>query len=68
MLRSSIARFLRTSAGLVDTDTLMANATGIVVHGATAGTSRPTIFDVVIWIGSVEPTNAANDDLWIDNS
>lgn len=37
-----------------------------VVHGATAGTTRPTGAAVVHWIGSVEPTNATNNDLWTD--
>lgn len=40
------------------------DALGVVVHGATAGTARPTNYDVVMWIGSVEPTNAINDDIW----
>lgn len=40
-----------------------------VVHGATAGTARPTKTDgIVLWIGSVEPTNAENNDLWVDTS
>ena len=39
-----------------------------VDHGATAGTSRPTGFDMVIWTGTVEPTNASNGDLWVDQT
>lgn len=45
-----------------------------VNHGATAGTARPTIGSnntaapLVIWVGSVEPTNALATDIWIDNS
>jgi hypothetical protein len=39
-------------------------AMGVIVHGATAGTARPTGYAVVTWIGSVEPTNAINDDIW----
>lgn len=39
-----------------------------VEHGATAGTARPTGFDIVIWNGSVEPTNASNGDLWVDTA
>ena len=39
-------------------------------HGATAGTDRPTTKSdvIVLWIGSVEPTNAENNDLWVDTS
>lgn len=39
-----------------------------VIHGSTAGTSRPSGFASVMWIGSVEPTNAENDDIWVDTS
>lgn len=41
---------------------------GFVNHGATAGTARPANFGLVIWIGSVEPTNATNDDIWVDTT
>ena len=40
----------------------------VVAHGATAGTARPTGADAVYWVGSVEPTNAQDHDLWYDNS
>ena len=43
-------------------------ATGYVNHGAVAGTARPTDYSQVIWLGSVEPTNAVNDDIWIDTT
>lgn len=41
-----------------------ADAVARVAHGATAGTARPTAA-LVIWIGSVEPTNRASGDLWV---
>lgn len=41
---------------------------GYVNHGATAGTARPSGFAAVQWVGSVEPTNAIDGDLWIDVS
>ena len=44
------------------------NVKGTINHGATAGTARPSGFDSVEWIGSVEPTNATNDDTWIDTT
>lgn len=50
----------------VDDKAESANAMGVVVHGATAGTARPTGYNVITWIGSVEPTNATDDDTWID--
>ncbi len=37
-------------------------------HGATAATARPTGYFVVYWYGTVEPTNAANNDIWIDTT
>jgi hypothetical protein len=37
---------------------------GVVVHGAVAGTARPTGYTSVTWIGSVDPTNAINGDIW----
>lgn len=45
-----------------------------VDHGATAGTARPTLGssstspNVVLWNGSVEPTNAQNGDWWFDSA
>ena len=38
---------------------------GTVVHAATASTARPTGFACVTWIGSVQPTNALTNDIWI---
>ncbi len=37
-----------------------------VVHGTNAGYKRPGISIPVMWIGSVEPTNALDNDLWVD--
>lgn len=43
-------------------------------HGATAGTARPVLDSgsaaaaCVVWLGSVQPTNATTDDLWWDTS
>lgn len=45
-----------------------ANAMGSMYHGATAGTARPSGFNIVTWIGSVEPTNAINNDIWINTA
>lgn len=42
------------------------NGMGVVVHGSTAGTARPSGFAVIHWIGTVEPTNAVNGDIWTD--
>ncbi len=41
---------------------------GVINHGGTAGTARPSNFDSVEWLGTVEPSNAANDDTWIDTT
>jgi hypothetical protein len=36
-----------------------------VNHGSDANLSRPD-FDVVFWVGSVEPVNAIDGDVWLD--
>jgi hypothetical protein len=43
---------------------IAANGMGVCVHGATAGTARPTGFAQITWIGSVAPTNAVTNDIW----
>lgn len=45
-----------------------ASGIGVVEHGATAGTARPSGYAAVHWYGTVEPTNAANNDLWFDTT
>jgi hypothetical protein len=40
-------------------------AMGAVNHGADADVARPD-YDVVHWVGSVEPDNALDGDLWTD--
>lgn len=47
---------------------LSTSGKGVVQHGATAGTARPTGFAFVEWVGSVEPTNAIDGDTWIDTA
>jgi hypothetical protein len=44
---------------------LAASGVGFVHHGSVAATVRPTGFKMVIWEGSVEPTNATAEDLVI---
>lgn len=44
------------------------NIMGYVVHGAVAGTARPTGFGVVMWIGTVQPTNSIDGDIWINTT
>lgn len=48
--------------------TLSTSGKGVVEHGATAGTARPSGFASIEWIGSVEPTNAVDGDTWIDTA
>lgn len=48
-----------------DATKIVNNGMGVVVHGATAGTARPTGFACITWIGSVQPTNAATNDIWV---
>jgi broad specificity phosphatase PhoE len=53
---AAIGEKVRKDAGVV-----------VVSHGATASTTRPTAA-IVYWVGSVEPTNAINADLWYDTT
>lgn len=53
-------------SGVALASTSTNNGKGIVVHGAVAGTARPTGFASIEWQGTVEPTNAINGDTWID--
>ena len=39
---------------------------GYVNHGASASTPRPTGYVAVIWLGSVEPSNAVAGDIYIE--
>ena len=39
-----------------------------VTHGSSATYARPPVSVAVIWIGSVQPTNAINGDVWMDTS
>lgn len=44
------------------------NATS-VVHGADNSVARPlTAQSVVVWVGSVEPLNAVNNDIWVSTA
>lgn len=40
----------------------------VVVHGADANVARPAGVPAVYWIGSAEPGNATNNDLWYGGS
>jgi hypothetical protein len=44
------------------------DAVTAVTHGSNAGTARPAGVTAVYWIGTVEPVNAVNGDLWIGGS
>jgi hypothetical protein len=50
--------------------TRIAKVDGVVVvdHGTNASVARPTGYAMVIWRGSVQPTNALNTDFWLDTS
>ena len=55
-------------AAKVDDTDLSSGGKGTVVHGAVAGTARPSGFLSIEWIGSVEPSNAIDGDTWIDTT
>ena len=41
---------------------------GHVHHGSDATVERPTGYSAVMWVGSVEPDNWIDEDLWVDES
>jgi hypothetical protein len=53
-----------STSGSVDKTELM----GVTVHGSVSGSARPSGFSVVTWIGSVEPVNAIDNDIWYNNN
>lgn len=60
---------LGTAAAAAATDfAAAADALGYVNHGASASTARPTGYAAIVWVGTVEPTNAMNGDIWEDLS
>lgn len=49
-------------------EVLAASGKGFVNHAAAAGTARPTGYASIEWYGSVEPTNAADGDTWVETA
>lgn len=41
---------------------------GVIVHGSTAATERPNNYAQYTWIGTVEPDNMDDNDIWIDTT
>ena len=46
-------------------EVILESATIVVNHGTNSSIARPSGASVVYWIGTVEPTNATNNDLWV---
>jgi len=44
------------------------NAMGVIVHDADGNVARVAGYSVITWIGSVEPNNAIDNDIWIDTA
>ena len=42
------------------------NAVGVKVHSGDATASRPTGYQIIIWIGTVQPNNWQNNDIYVD--
>lgn len=67
VLGTAAALDVGTTSGTVAAgdDSRMAGAMQVVAHGSGASTARPSGAPAVYWIGTVEPLNAVNGDLWI---
>ncbi len=44
------------------------NGLGVVLHGESATDIRPTGFKQIVWIGTVQPTNAIAGDIWVEGT
>jgi hypothetical protein len=53
--------------GVVEPHSLTRDTIVVVNHGSNNSVERPNSA-VVYWIGSVEPINALNYDIWVDTS
>lgn len=68
---TSVVGLIESAEGVVQSGepipiSLAYNST--VTHGTDASTIRPPVSVAVIWIGSVQPTNAIDGDVWMDTS
>lgn len=79
VLAATTASFLSADKSKLDgiesgadvTDATNVSSSGGVIrvaHGATANTTRPSVSGAVLWVGSVEPANATDGDIWIDTA
>jgi hypothetical protein len=63
-----------TASGFLESDfdqikaAYPAHILAVITHGTVAGTARPSGYKSVMWIGSEEPTNSTNNDVWIDTT
>lgn len=58
------ANFATTVTNSIATKQDKSSAMVVVNHGSTASTARPTSVGAVYWIGTVQPTNATEYDMW----
>lgn len=56
------------TAAIAQSKIVMTGILGVCVHGANASVARPSGFDQVLWVGSVEPTNMINGDIWVNTA
>ena len=59
---------LAGKASTGDVTTLQSKTVTVVAHGVNASMARPTGVGAVLWQGSVEPTNRAPGDVWVETS
>lgn len=60
------SEFIKTKAVTESNTYTDSRAVVSVEHGATAGFARPANAKTCIWYGTVEPTNATDNDMWVD--
>lgn len=67
-LAATLTTLIGTKADTTALTAVKSGAMGVVIHGAVAGTARPTGYGAIHWIGSVSPTNSIDNDVWTDTS
>lgn len=51
-----------------EVNAVRAGSLGVVFHGADPNVARPSGYDYILWLGTVEPVNRALNDLRINLS
>jgi hypothetical protein len=54
--------------GTLTVNDIRSGGMGVVAHGSDASTPRPTGYNQITWMGSVDPTNKITNDIWFQTT